>query len=124
MLPFGQASTVWFGLLAVCGIVVLLWIARWFTHHMQMTQAAGIRQPAGPALPRKRLVVSFAILGALLLSKFIYIETFKNYYAFFLIEKFGLDVPQAGAFCSSSSRRSRLAPSLVVRLEIASAARR
>lgn len=95
VLPFGQASTVWFGLLAVCGIVVLLWIARWFTHHMQMTQAAGIRQPAGPALPRKRLVVSFAILGALLLSKFIYIETFKNYYAFFLIEKFGLDVPQA-----------------------------
>lgn len=95
VLPFGQASTVWFGLLAVCGIVVLLWIARWFTHHMQMTQAAGIRQPAGPELPRKRLVVSFAILGALLLSKFIYIETFKNYYAFFLIEKFGLDVQQA-----------------------------
>lgn len=95
VLPFGQASTVWFGLLAVCGIVVLLWIARWFTHHMQMTQAAGIRQPAGPELPRKRLVVAFAILGALLLSKFVYIETFKNYYAFFLIEKFSLDVPQA-----------------------------
>jgi FSR family fosmidomycin resistance protein-like MFS transporter len=95
VLPFGQASTVWFGLLAVCGIMVLLWIARWIMHHLRMTQAAGLRQPAGPELSRKRLVVSFAILGALLLSKFVYIETFKNYYAFFLIEKFGLDVRQA-----------------------------
>lgn len=98
VIPLGQASTVWFGLLAVCGVMILLWIARWFTHHQRMTQAADTRQSVGPQLPHRRLVVTFMILGALLLSKFVYIETFKSYYTFFLIEKFGLDVPQAQGF--------------------------
>lgn len=95
VLPFGQATTVWFGLLAVGAVMVLLWVARWFTHHQRMTQSATARQPVGPALSRARLSVAFAVLGALLLSKFVYIETFKSYYAFFLIEKYGLEVAHA-----------------------------
>lgn len=94
VLPLGQFSTMWFGLLAVCGVVILLWVARWFTHHQRLMQAAGTPK-TGPALPRKSLVIGFAVLGALLLSKFVYIETFKAYYVFFLIEKFGLDIPHA-----------------------------
>lgn len=94
VLPLGQFSTIWFGLLAVCGVMILLWVARWFTQHQRLMQAAGT-PAAGPVLPRKRLLIAFAVLGALLLSKFVYIETFKAYYIFFLIEKFGLDVPHA-----------------------------
>lgn len=95
ILPFGQATTVWFGLLAVGALMALLWVARWFTHHQLMMQSAGARQPDGPALSRAKLSVAFAVLGALLLSKFVYIETFKSYYAFFLIEKYGLEVAHA-----------------------------
>lgn len=95
VLPLGQFSTIWFGLLAVGGIIILWWVARWFTHHQRMMQAAGAPAATGPTLPRKRLVIAFAVLGALLLSKFVYIETFKAYYVFFLIEKFGLDIPHA-----------------------------
>ncbi|MBU2868151.1 MFS transporter [Pacificibacter marinus] len=94
VLPLGQFSTIWFGLLAVCGIMILLWVARWFTQHQRMMQATGT-PVVGPAIPRKRLIIAFAVLGALLLSKFVYIETFKAYYVFFLIEKFGLDIPHA-----------------------------
>ncbi|ALI56822.1 MFS transporter, FSR family, fosmidomycin resistance protein [Celeribacter marinus] len=101
VLPLGQFSTIWFGLLAVGGIIILLWVARWFTHHQRMMQAAGAPAATGPALPRKRLVIAFAVLGALLLSKFVYIETFKAYYVFFLIEKFGLDIPTHRACCLS-----------------------
>lgn len=95
VVPLGQFSTVWFGLLGVCGIIVLLWIARWFAHHQRMTAAAGARQMDGPSFSYRHISISFSILGALLLSKFIYIETFKSYYAFFLIERFGLGVAQA-----------------------------
>ncbi|WP_417243185.1 MFS transporter [Celeribacter sp.] len=95
VLPLGQFSTIWFGLLAVCGIIILLWVARWFTHHQRIMQAAGGSPATGPVLPRKRLIIAFAVIGALLLSKFVYIETFKAYYVFFLIEKFGLDIPHA-----------------------------
>lgn len=95
LLPLGQISTVWFSLLAVCAVIVLLWVARWFTEHQRMMRASGTRAAVGPALPRRRLVIAFAVLGALLLSKFVYIETFKSYYVFFLIEKFGLGIPYA-----------------------------
>ena len=95
VLPLGQFSTVWFGLLAVGGIMILLWVARWFMEHQRMTRAAGAPAAIGPALSRRKLVIAFAVLGALLLSKFVYIETFKSYYTFFLIEKFGLDIPYA-----------------------------
>ncbi|CAN0229129.1 unnamed protein product, partial [Chrysoparadoxa australica] len=95
LLPLGQVSTVWFSLLAVCAVIILLWVARWFTEHQRMMRASGTRAAVGPALPRRRLVIAFAVLGALLLSKFVYIETFKSYYVFFLIEKFGLGIPYA-----------------------------
>ncbi|MBU2957988.1 MFS transporter [Paracoccus sp. 1_MG-2023] len=95
VLPLGQASTVWFGLLAVIAVIVLLRIAQWFTNHLRMTRAAGSQAPIAPLIARRRLILAFAVLGALLLSKFVYIETFKAYYAFFLIEKFGLEVRQA-----------------------------
>ena len=95
VLPFGQAITVWFGLPAVGAMVILLWIGRWFTHRNRMLHSAGVRLVAEGALSRGKLTVAFAVLGALLLSKFVYIETFKSYYAFFLIEKYELGVAHA-----------------------------
>lgn len=95
VLPLGQSSTVWFGLFAVLGVVILLWVARWFTNHQRIMQSTAAPQISLPQMPRKRLIFAFAIIGALLLSKFVYIETFKSYYAFFLIEKFGLGIQEA-----------------------------
>lgn len=95
VLPLGQISTVWFGLLAVLAVMILIWVARWFANHQLMTKAAGIAPVASPLLPRKRVILAFAIIGALLLSKFVYIETFKSYYTFFLIERFGLGIKDA-----------------------------
>ncbi len=83
VLPLGQFSTIWFCLLAVGGFITLLWVARWFVHHQRMMQASGGTTAIGPTLPRNRLIITFAVLGALLLSKFVYIETFKTYYVFF-----------------------------------------
>ncbi|MCJ8240718.1 MFS transporter [Peteryoungia algae] len=99
VLPLGQATTAWFGLIAVGAVMISLWIARWFTHHQRTMQSAGVRlQPGGPDLSRERLAAAFAVLGALLLSKFVYIETFKSYYAFFLMEKYGLKIVYAQGF--------------------------
>ncbi|MEM5500285.1 MFS transporter [Ahrensia kielensis] len=95
VLPLGQISTVWFGLFAVLGVIILLWVARWFSNHQRIMQSTAAPQITLPQMPRKRLIFAFAIIGALLLSKFVYIETFKSYYAFFLIEKFGLGIQEA-----------------------------
>ena len=95
VLPLGQISTVWFGLLAVIGLVILIRIAGWFANHQRMLKSAGTPRTEGPQLSRPRLILAFAVIGALLLSKFVYIETFKSYYTFFLIERFGMEIRQA-----------------------------
>ncbi len=95
VLPLGQISTVWFGLFAVLAVMMLFWVARWFTNHQRMLKSVGTPTLALPQLPKKRLVFLFAIIGALLLSKFVYVETFKSYYTFFLIEKFELSIQAA-----------------------------
>ncbi|WP_373946648.1 MFS transporter [Paracoccus marcusii] len=95
VLPLGQVSTVWFGLLAVIGFVILFRIAGWFANHQRMLKSAGTPRTEGPHLSRQRLILAFAVIGALLLSKFVYIETFKSYYTFFLIERFGMEIRQA-----------------------------
>ena len=95
VLPLGQASTVWFALVAVVGIMLLTYVGRWYAAHQRLAASKPAVVVARPALSRQRLVVAFTVIGALLLSKYVYIETFKSYYTFFLIEKFAVPVQDA-----------------------------
>lgn len=95
LFPLGQSSVFYFIGIGIAAFLLLSYVGRWFAEHQR--QAA--RRPAAPivkpALSRDRLIVAFAVIGALLLSKFIYIEGLKSYYAFFLIEKFALSAEEA-----------------------------
>ena len=95
LIPMGQATTAWFVLFGCGGIALLVYVGRWFVEHQR--QAASLPAVAikKPVLERKRLIVAFVVIGALLFSKFIYIEGLKSYYAFFLMEKFNLSAPEA-----------------------------
>src|SRR5690606_6910306 len=95
VLPLGQASTVWFGLAAVIGIMLLTYVGRWYSGHQRAAASRPAVTPVKPVLSRNRLILAFVVIGALLLSKYVYIETFKSYYTFYLIEKFGLPVQDA-----------------------------
>lgn len=98
VLPLGQMSTIWFGLAAVLGIMVLTYVGRWYAAHQREAASRPAVVPLRPALSRNRLIVAFSVIGALLLSKYVYIETFKSYYTFYLIEKFALPVQDAQFF--------------------------
>src|SRR5690606_35254928 len=95
VLPLGQASTVWFAFVAVLGIMLLTYVGRWYAAHQRDVASRQAVVVAKPSISRQRLIVAFAVIGALLLSKYVYIETFKSYYTFFLIEKFALPVQDA-----------------------------
>lgn len=98
VLPLGQMSTIWFGLVAVLGIMVLTYVGRWYSGHQRLAAGRPAVAPLKPAISRNRLIVAFTVIGALLLSKYVYIETFKSYYTFYLIEKFELPVQDAQIF--------------------------
>lgn len=95
LLPMGQTSIFWFLIVAAFGIALLRYVGRWFAEHQRQAASRPKVAVAKPALSRQRLIVAFAVIGALLLSKFIYIEGLKSYYAFFLMEKFALSAQEA-----------------------------
>jgi len=94
----GQSAVVWFSLLALVGIAILTGIGRWYRKNLALlktTKARPDHQQRTPALPRGRVVLSLAVLIALVFSKYFYLASMWSYYTFFLIGKFGLSVRNA-----------------------------
>jgi FSR family fosmidomycin resistance protein-like MFS transporter len=95
LLPRGQGSAAWFAIVALTALVILSAVGRWYAAHQRAHSARPVIQAAQHVLSRKRLIVAFLVIGALLLSKYVYIASITSYYSFFLIEKFGLTAQEA-----------------------------
>ena len=98
LIPLGQLTTAWFGLAALLGVLVLARVARWYGARQRKLATQAPPLLARSRLGRQGLVVAFAVIAALLLSKYVYIETLKSYYSFYLIDKFDLSAQQAQYF--------------------------
>ena len=96
VLPNGQGSIAWFGLVALLAIVILTRVSAWYSRHhgpRAAVRATAVRI-ASP-VPRPQLRRALAILVALLFSKYIYIASIVTYYTFYLIHRFGISVYSA-----------------------------
>ena len=92
VVPHGQASVLWFALIALLGIGVLSGVGRWYGRQLAEVKA----RPAPPSRPISgRVWFALAILGLLIFSKYIYLACLTNYYTFYLIHKFHLSVQGA-----------------------------
>lgn len=89
VLRFGQGSIAWFSGVALLAMAVLWAISRWYAARSRTRVAAAARETG---LPRHRVVLSIAVLVALLFSKFFYVASLNTYYTFYLIETFGVSV--------------------------------
>jgi FSR family fosmidomycin resistance protein-like MFS transporter len=95
LFPMGQGSVFWFLLVGFAGLFLMAYVGKWFAEHQRQMASQPKAAIVKPALPKERLILAFAVIGALLLSKFIYIEGLKSYYTFFLIEKYALSAEEA-----------------------------
>lgn len=96
VVPHGQGSVLWFGLLALLGIVVLCGVGKWYRTHLVAAKARPTASAAAPAPPvTRRVVFSLVVLGVLIFSKYFYLASLTNYYTFYLIQKFHLSVQGA-----------------------------
>ena len=95
VLPNGQLHVAWFALAAVLGIAILARVGAWYRDHLAERRRGGAAAPKALPLPRRRVVGALAVLVALTFSKNFYAAAFSSYYAFFLIERFGVSVRAA-----------------------------
>jgi FSR family fosmidomycin resistance protein-like MFS transporter len=91
IVPMGQGSVAWFSAIALLGIVILSWVARWYKAHMLANK--GRKKSLGiHSLPRRTVMVALVVLAILTFSKNIYMAAIGSYYTFFVIERFGVTV--------------------------------
>lgn len=91
IVPMGQGSVAWFSAIALLGIVILSWVARWYKAHMLANK--GRKKSLGiHSLPRRTVMVALVVLAILTFSKNIYMAAIGSYYTFFVLERFGVTV--------------------------------
>lgn len=94
IVPYGQSSILWFTVLALGGIVLLAKVGGWYSHNLPHFRKRVASHPKN-AFPRKKIILSMAVLIALIFSKYFYLVSLTNYYTFYLIQRFGLSIRES-----------------------------
>ena len=96
VMPRGQSSIAWFSVAAMAGILILAKVSGWAIKNRSTVKKAGaVRQEHHANLSKRRVVLSIAVLMALLFSKFVYLASLTSYYTFYLMNKFQMSVRSA-----------------------------
>jgi len=95
VMPRGQGSVAWFAFAALAAIVILSRIGLWYREQIPAHRKARAHAVARPALPRKTIAMTLAVLGVLIFSKYFYMASLSSYYTFYLMEKFHLTARDA-----------------------------
>ncbi len=98
IVPRGQASLAWFSVLALLAMVLMAWTAG--THAEIRSRVAAARASLaeagaeGGARPHSQatIAVGLVVLTVLMFSKNAYGESFRSFYTFYLIDRFGVSI--------------------------------
>jgi MFS transporter, FSR family, fosmidomycin resistance protein len=94
IVPNGQWSVAWFSVIAMLGILVLSWVARWYKAHM-LANKGRKRVLNAHNLSKRTVTIALVVLALLTFSKNIYMASIGSYYTFFVIDRFGVSVQQS-----------------------------
>lgn len=91
-----QKNALWFGVLALFGIIVLTRLGHWHKDKLHNHKTAPTsRSRASSSLPPRKVAQALVVLLALVFSKYIYLASLTNYYTFYLIDRFGVSIQRA-----------------------------
>lgn len=93
IVPHGQRSLAWFSVLALLAMALMAWTAG--THTAIRAHFTAARSAlTGGASPHSRatIVVGLMVLTVLMFSKNAYGESFRSFYTFYLIDRFGVSI--------------------------------
>ena len=96
IVPWGQPSLAWFAVLALLASIFLIWIGSKQREisaeflNMLTDRKSAFGEPVHPPVI---IGIGLAVLTFLMFSKNLYGESFRSFYTFYLIERFGLSIP-------------------------------
>jgi len=98
IVPWGQPSLAWFAVLALLAMALLVWIGgrqREISAEFAALRANG--RKAGSAVRHAPATIGtgLVVLTLLMFTKNAYGESFRSFYTFYLMERFGLSIPSA-----------------------------
>jgi FSR family fosmidomycin resistance protein-like MFS transporter len=70
-------------------------VGNWYKHHERQRAVRRKTEAHHHALPTNKIVLSIAVLIALIFSKYFYLASLTSYYTFYLIDKFHVSVGEA-----------------------------
>jgi FSR family fosmidomycin resistance protein-like MFS transporter len=95
IVPQGQASLAWFASMAIVGMALLAWTAgqQALIRARFMAASHDAAHQASHGTQSRRLIgFTLFILTLLMFSKLSYIESFRSFYTFYLIDRFGVSI--------------------------------
>ncbi len=98
IVPFGQFGAIWFTLLAALAIGLLVYIAKWYSQQVAMiARNKKTQKKSVQSNPETKKLVGFAItlLVFLVFARSWFHAGISNFYVFYLMEKFTIDVDRA-----------------------------
>lgn len=98
IVPFGQSSLSWFAVLALLAMALLIWIGskqREISAAFIATRASEQNKTGTAHHAPATIAVALVVLTLLMFTKNAYSESFRSFYTFYLMERFGLSIPSA-----------------------------
>ena len=96
IVPWGQPSLAWFAVLALLAMGLLIWIGskqRQISAEFLAMRARRKTEFDTPVHTHRTIGIGLAVLTFLMFTKNFYGESFRSFYTFYLIERFGLSIP-------------------------------
>lgn len=96
IVPWGQPSLAWFAVAALMAMMLLTWIGskqRAISAAFAARRAQRKATQTGPVHSTRTIATALFVLTFLMFTKNTYGESFRSFYTFYLIEKFGLSIP-------------------------------
>ncbi|MDK8874620.1 MULTISPECIES: MFS transporter [Paracoccus] len=99
IVPWGQPSLAWFAVAALMAMMLLVWIGsrqRQISAEFVAMRSAGRKGGGGHVAHAPFTIgVGLVVLTLLMFSKNAYGESFRSFYTFYLMDRFGLSIPSA-----------------------------
>ncbi|MFP7569475.1 MFS transporter [Marivita sp. S2033] len=96
IVPWGQPSLAWFALTALLAMLLLTWIGskqNQIRAEFTAMRARGKASTETTSHAAATIAIGLVVLTFLMFTKNFYSESFRSFYTFYLIERFGLSIP-------------------------------